>query len=76
MSGLQKKPTQCEKLLDYLRHHESLDFMVAWNELGISQVGARIFEIEHDYNIPIKRTKAKFRAKDGTVVYYVKYSIW
>lgn len=76
MSGLQKKPTQCEKVLDYLRKHESLDFMKAWNELGISQVGARIFEIEHDYNIPIKRTQAKFKAKDGTTVNYVKYSIY
>jgi hypothetical protein len=40
--------TQCERLLDYLTEHERINPLMAWRELGIYRLGARIFELKKD----------------------------
>lgn len=70
-----KRPTQADKVMRYMEQHGSIDFMRSWSDLGISRLSARISEIENERNIPVSRQWCKFKAKDGTNVKYVKYSI-
>lgn len=49
MAGKSKensRPTQVERLLDYLEENGSITSLEAYNELGITQLGARIFELK------------------------------
>jgi len=40
------KASQCERLLTYLERRERINPLVAWVELGIYRLGARIFDLK------------------------------
>lgn len=37
--------TQCERLLEHLQKHGSINPMQAWRKLGIYRLGARVFDL-------------------------------
>ena len=70
-----KKPTQKEEVLAYMRNYGSISTFDAYNELGITQLGARIKELE-DTGWQIGRIKkARVSRRTGKTVHYVEYYI-
>lgn len=49
MGKLQNKPTQCDRIIDYIHRHGSITMLDAYLDIGVSQLGARIFELKHKY---------------------------
>lgn len=53
--GENKKPTQCERVLKYMREFGSITHGQAYLDLGISRLASRIFELrEKGYFITSK----------------------
>lgn len=72
---LEKKPTQCEQIKDYVRKNGSIDFFRAIYELGITQVAARITEIERSGEMTFKHNRKSKKVKNGNIVNYVEYEV-
>ena len=55
---MEKKKTnsQCDRLLFYLRNHEGITPMEAWNQLGIYRLGARVWDLRNKRGHNIIRT--------------------
>jgi hypothetical protein len=52
--------TQCERLLDYLKHYRKIDPFEAWQRLGIYRLGARIYDLKQQGHMIGKRTARVF----------------
>ena len=51
-----KQPTQCDRVLDWLKRHGDITPMDAWNELGVYRLSGRIFDLRQmGYNIKTGR---------------------
>lgn len=73
--GLMKKPTQKEEVLAYMRNYGSISTFEAYTELGVTQLGARIKELENT-GWQIGRTKkARISGRTGKTVHFVEYYI-
>ena len=46
-----KKPTQAERLLYYLKNYGEINPLLAWSKLGIYRLSARINELKKSWNI-------------------------
>lgn len=73
--GLIKKPTQREEVLAYMRNYGSITTFDACNELGITQLGARIKELENKGWQIGRIRKARISGRTGKTVRYVEYYI-
>lgn len=73
--GLIKKPTQREEVLAYMRNYGSISTFEAYNELGITQLGARIKELENTGWQIGRIRKARISGRTGKTVRYVEYYI-
>lgn len=71
---LESKPTQCEQIKDYVRKHGSIDFFVAIYKLGISQIAARITEIESKGEMRFNHIR-KTKKINGNTIKYVEYQL-
>jgi hypothetical protein len=61
--------TQSQRVLDYLQQGKKLTCLNAFNELGITQVAARIFELKRDGEVILSsRTKVKNRYGEDCIV--------
>ena len=70
-----KKPTQKEEVLEYIRSYGSISSFEAYEELGVTQLGARIKELENaGWQIGRVR-KARVSGRTGKTVRYVEYFI-
>lgn len=43
---IDQKQTQCKKIVDYIRANGHITSLVAYKELGVTQLCARIFDLE------------------------------
>ena len=69
-----RKPSQASRLLDYLKRFGSVTTWEAFQELGITRLSARIFEIkERGYLIKTESITSKNRF--GEPVHFNKYSL-
>lgn len=69
-----EKPTQRDRVLQYIRDFGSITTMQAYADLGVTQLGTRIFELkERGYRFCKTRINAKNRYGDKT--HYDKYSL-
>jgi hypothetical protein len=50
-----KKPTQCDRVLEYLENHKGITPMDAWNYLGVYRLGARIWDLKNKRGINITK---------------------
>ena len=73
----EKKMTQVERVLDYLQAGKKLTCLNAFNELGITQVAARIYELkEAGHNVLSRRIKVtnRYNEKCSVSEYYMENS--
>lgn len=69
-----KRPSQTNRLLAYLKQFKSITTWEAFQELGITRLSARIYEIkERGYLIKTENITSKNRF--GDPVHYNKYSL-
>lgn len=74
MEGLERKPTQCEKILDYIRRFGYITSWQAYADLGITQLGARIFNLkEMGYEFITTRVNTTNRLGEKT--HYDEYRL-
>lgn len=63
---------QRQKILEYIRKYGSITSLEATIDLGITQLGARIFELKREgYEFKTEAVKGKNRYGEPT--YYLKY---
>lgn len=72
---MNKRPTQCDKVLAYLDEHGSITALDALMDLGIMRLGARIWELIHTRGINITKefitVKNRF-GQDCSIALYKK----
>lgn len=74
MIDMAKRPTQKDKILDYLHRFGSITPMDAFYDLGITKLATRISEMRDDgieFKITIERSKNRF----GDSTHYARYSL-
>jgi hypothetical protein len=67
--------TQVERVLDYLKDGKKLTCLNAFEELGITQVAARIFELKeqgHDIKTDRKSVTNRYNEKCSVAEYYME----
>lgn len=72
--GLLNKPTQTQKILEYLEKFGSISSYEAFVELGITQLAARLRNLEDDGYV-FNRETIKGKNRLGEDVRYIKYSL-
>ena len=61
------KLTQCDRIIDYLKRYGSITSWQAYADLGITQLGARIFNLkERGYEFETERVNTKNRMGEKT----------
>lgn len=74
MAKLERKPTQRDKILAYIRRFGCISSWEAYSELGVTQLGARIFELkELGYVFSKKRIATTNRLGEKT--HYDEYRL-
>lgn len=62
-----EKPTQRDRVLQYIRDFGSITSYQAYTDLGVTQLATRIFELKkRGYNFNKKRVKTQNRYGDNT----------
>ncbi len=69
-----RKRTQKEEVLDYLRIHKTIDRALAWSELGIAELPARICELEKEGYI-FNKKRIPFTSRLGKKSSFIAYSL-
>ena len=71
---LDHKPTQCDKILKYLNDFGFITSYEAFTDLGVTQLGARIFELKlqgYEFETEIIKRKNRY----GEPVHFKKYKL-
>ena len=66
--------TQNKRLIDYLRKHDSIDPLEAWQNLGIYRLSARVHDLRNEANQIVTHTK-EVNNSFGEVVKVASYSL-
>lgn len=66
--------TQAEKIVDYIDKHGSITSLEAYQDLGITQLGARIWELEKRGGYQIKHERKTVVNRNGDKIKIVAYS--
>lgn len=75
VNGLERKPTQRDEVLKYMRDFGCISTFEAYTELGVTQLGARIKELELNGWLIGRNKKARLSNRTGKTVRYVEYFI-
>lgn len=74
MAKLERKPTQRDKVLNYIRQFGFITSWQAYQDLGITQLATRIYELkELGYKFTTTRIKTKNRLGENT--HYDEYRL-
>ena len=74
MSKLERKPTQRDKVLAYIRRFGFITSWQAYQDLGISQLGARIFELKEQGYV-FAKTRVNTTNRLGEKTHYDEYRL-
>ena len=74
MGKLEKRPTQRDKVLDYIRRFGFITSWQAYQDLGISQLGARIYELKRQGYI-FSTTRVNTTNRLGEKTHYDEYRL-
>lgn len=74
MEKLEKRPTQREKVLNYIRQFGSITSWQAYTDLGITQLGARIFELK-ELGCEFTKTRIVTTNRFGEKTHYDEYRL-
>lgn len=66
--------TQSEKVLDYMQENGGISSMVAFKELGITRLSARIYDLRKSGEKIVKH-RLYYKSKDGSAKHYDVYSL-
>lgn len=69
------KVTQANRVLQYIRDFGSITTLQAFQDLGITRLSARIFELK-DRGYAIKTDKVTGKNRYGETVHFNRYSIY
>lgn len=58
---------QCTKVLDYMRTYKAITTLNAFEELGVSRLSARIWDLRNKYGYDIGVRPKKVRDRDGVL---------
>lgn len=72
--GLQRKPTQCERILKYIRDFGYITSFQAYTDLSITQLGARIWQLKEQGYV-FKKTRVKTTNRYGEKTHYDEYRL-
>jgi hypothetical protein len=73
VGGFNARPTQRDEVLSYMRTYGKISSFESYEELGITQLGARIFELKQKgYDIG-KIRRAKISLRTGKKIHYDEY---
>lgn len=72
--GLAKKPTQCERIMQYIRDFGSITAYQAVVDLGIMQLASRVFEME-EKGVVFDKSRVQKVNRYGEKVSFVEYSL-
>lgn len=72
--GLMKKPTQKERIKNYISQFGGITSLQAFVDLGVTQLGARIFELKRD-GVNIKERQKVVKNRFGEKCHIVEYFI-
>lgn len=74
MPKLERKPTQREKVLAYIKQFGSITSWQAYADLGVTQLGARIYELKEQGYV-FSKTRIHTKNRLGEKTYYDKYRL-
>lgn len=61
-------PTQCERVLSYLKEYGSINALQAMRDLGVWRLASRISELRQDHDIEVRRVKVTNRFAETTQI--------
>lgn len=71
---LRNKPTQCDKIIKYIKDFGSITAFEAFTDLGITQLAARVFELKnkgYEFETEFRSVKNRY----GETVYFKAYKL-
>jgi len=68
-----RKKSQTDLILDYLNANGGITTRQAYEDLGITRLSPRIFELKHDLKLPIEDTFIKVPTRSGEETQVKKY---
>lgn len=71
---LEHKPTQCDKIMQYIQDFGAITAYEAFIDLGITQLGARIFELKAQ-GIEFETEIVKRKNRYGEPVHFKLYKL-
>ena len=74
MRKLERKPTQCQRILTYIRQFGSISSWQAYADLGITQLGARIFNLKEQGYV-FAKTRVNTTNRLGEKTHYDEYRL-
>lgn len=74
MEKLERKPTQRDKVLSYIKQFGRISSWEAYSELGITQLGARIFELK-ELGYEFAKTRRYVTNRLGEKTHYDEYRL-
>lgn len=74
MEKLERKPTQRDKVLSYIKQFGRISSWEAYSELGITQLGARIFELK-ELGYVFAKTRINTTNRLGEKTHYDEYRL-
>lgn len=69
---LEKKPNQCQRIIKYIKDFGAITSFQAYTDLGITQLGARIYELKKQGY----KFKATFKADKNRYGEPVQYKVY
>lgn len=74
MTKLERKPTQRDKVLNYIRQFGYITSWQAYQDLGITQLASRIFELK-ELGYEFKKTRVNTQNRLGEPTHYDEYRL-
>lgn len=74
MSKLEKKLTQCQRVLAYIKQYGSITSWEAYRDLSITQLGARLFELKKQ-GYMFEKERINTTNRMGEKTHYDKYRL-
>ena len=66
--------TQCNRIIDYIKEFGSITSIQAFSDLGVTQLGARIDDLQKQ-GYEFNKKQCKGRNRFGETTYYIEYSL-
>jgi hypothetical protein len=75
MAKAERRPTQCQRIIAYIKQHGSITPMDAYHKLGITKLSTRVSEMRRHQGIEFHIVMEKGKNQFGEPSYYARYSL-